>query len=136
MQRKENNFFKATNLNKHRYCAKFDVRKFEYCTYLCTTHTLMLAICLTYQNYLYLPIYQLRKVFIEMLKFCEECTTINAQDPTFCQAQFQSSPSPVQLELRLALNLIITTPTHLEKQRCSLILTIYRQQLAGGQSAW
>ena len=30
----------------------------------------------------------------------------------FCQAQFQSSPSPVQLELRLALSLIITTPIH------------------------
>ena len=30
----------------------------------------------------------------------------------YCQAQFQSSPSPVQLELRLALSLIITTPAH------------------------
>ena len=35
-----------------------------------------------------------------------------------CQAQFQSSPSPVQLELRLALSLIITThpPRKVEMQ--------------------
>ena len=31
---------------------------------------------------------------------------------SFCQAQFQSSPSPVQWELRLALSLIITTHLH------------------------
>ena len=30
----------------------------------------------------------------------------------YCQAQFQSSPSPVQLELSTALILIISTPTH------------------------
>ena len=34
---------------------------------------------------------------------------ISCPQQTLCQAQFQSSPSPVQLELRLAFSVIITT---------------------------